>query len=472
MDGEQRKVSAADLAPGLTLHGVVGFSSEYAYLDRGLIAFLVESFPGASCEVVRKGKTQQVGVEALVPLDTLRAITLPDDAPLAPLDAMKVEALQKRGMRIFLVSGEPVAGGEGDPAESAVAETAAGVPSGAAAMAEGVEGKRATRVAEARALLDKVGKGREQRDRASNLVRDMFDQGRAGRQGIKPAEQAVAEIVNNNLSHAMGAIAGLRGSDQTYAHCVDTSVIFQEAYTDILKFQGKPADEALAQDILLAGFCHDIGKSRVPKEILDSTQRFALDSEEMRLMRSHSEEGAKILSDLGKSKSTINVAHYHHVKMDITLPASYPKATWDNVMAVTRLASVVDVYQALIGKRSYKKNWVPGKAVAYLKTLRGTEFDPQMLDYFLRVIGLYPVGSLVKLSTGDLAFVLAIGVEMLDRPVVAVVENSRGELLSHHTLIDLMDAPDIFIEEVVDHYEHYSESDEQAFQIFSSLNVA
>ena len=67
---------------------------------------------------------------------------------------------------------------------------------------------------------------------------------------------------------------------------------------------------------------------------------------------------------------------------------------------------------------------------------------------------------------------LTIGTEVRDRPGVAVVENAKGELLRQNSLIDLMDEPDISVEDVVDHYEHYQASEGQAFQIFSSLSVA
>ncbi|HKJ00730.1 MAG TPA: HD domain-containing phosphohydrolase [bacterium] len=470
MNPQPRKVKAAELAPGMTLHGVTGFSAEYGYLDSTLIAFLRERFPGAACDVLRKGARQQLTVEALAPLDELRGLTpVPDTAGLAPLDAPAAQVLRERGLREFLVTGEGTPTAEPPSAPAAAASTGAGQ---APAAVSGGQAARRERVTQARAFLEQVGLGAERREHASELVQDLFSQGRAGKYTTKPAEQAVDEIVSQGLSGAMGAIAGLKGSDQTYAHCVDTSVIFQEAYADILRHQGTEITEDVVRRTLLAGFCHDIGKSKVPKEILDSTKRFERDSEEMRIMRSHAAYGAEILTDLGMSKATINVAHYHHVKVDTSLPASYPEqARWEDVLPITRLAAVVDVYQALIGKRSYKKNWVPGKAVEYLKGLRDKEFDPQMLDYFLRVIGLYPIGSLVRLSTGEKAFVVSIGDDVLDRPVVAVVENAQGELLRQHPLIDLMVTPDLSVEEVVDHYEHYSESEDQAFRIFSSLNV-
>jgi hypothetical protein len=172
-------------------------------------------------------------------------------------------------------------------------------------------------------------------------------------------------------------------------------------------------------------------------------------------------------------KGAINVAHYHHVKKDASLFTSYPEVPYEQVNSVTRLASVVDVYQALIGKRRYKKNWVPGAAVEYILGLVGTEFDERIVAHFLESMGKYPVGSLVKLTTGDLAFVLSLAPkDYPDRPIVAIVENAKGELLTAHSLLDLMLEQDIHVTEVMDHYEHYNESEDQAYRIFESIRVA
>ena len=270
----------------------------------------------------------------------------------------------------------------------------------------------------------------------------------------------------------MKAIAGLRSSDQTYAHCTDMSVILQECYVDILQRTGKKTSDANKRFALVSGFMHDIGKSEVPKEILESTQRFAPDSREMTIMRNHTTYGARILGEIGMPEPTINVAAFHHVKKDTTLLNSYPTVGYDQVLPLTRLAAITDVYQALIGRRRYKKNWVPGKAVEYLLSLEGSEFDDRMLEYFIKSIGRYPVGSLVRLSTGELGFVLAVAPdEHPERPIVVVVENADGELLGTHTLVDLMLEADIQVQEVVDHYEHYSESEDQAYKIFQSIRV-
>ena len=337
---------------------------------------------------------------------------------------------------------------------------------------EAAKARHAEKVREVSQFLETVESAATDRDKSSSRVEEMLDQGRQGRYSSQGVEAAVEEIISKGSSPAMKAIAGLKVSDQTYAHCTDMSVILQECYSEMLVRQGKNVSDANRRFVLIAGFMHDIGKSEVPKEILESTARFAPDSREMQMMRSHTTYGARILSEMGMNSISINVAHFHHVKRDPTLFTSYPAIPYEQVLPITRLASIVDVYQALIGKRRYKKNWVPGKAIEYVRKLRGTEFDERMLDSFVESLGIYPVGSLVRLSTNELAFVLSIGPrDHTDRPVVAVVENASGELLSHHSLLDLMVETDIQVEEVVDHYEHYNKSEDQAYQIFQSIRL-
>ena len=103
--------------------------------------------------------------------------------------------------------------------------------------------------------------------------------------------------------------------------------------------------------------------------------------------------------------------------------------------------------------------------------LRGKEFDNQMLGYFLRIIGIYPVGSLVRLSTGDLAFVVTHDPEKLERPVVVVVESAAGERLTHNHVVDLGHVEDVSIKEVMDHFEHYNASQDEAYDIFRGISL-
>ena len=343
-----------------------------------------------------------------------------------------------------------------------------GMEPGSAAAVE----RHARAVDEVRTLLDTIERAPEDRARAAGTVEEMLDQCRAGQYTIKGVESMVDEILSRGSAPALKAIAGLKSSDQTYAHCVDVSVILEETYADMLARQGKVPAESNRHFVLVAGFVHDIGKSEVPRDILDSTVRFAPDGPEMMMMRNHTTYGARILTQMGMHPVTVNVAHYHHVKRDTRLFTSYPEVPYDQVRPITRLASIVDVYQALIGRRRYKKNWASGKAIEYVCGLKSSEFDEAILDGFVDSIGIYPVGTLVRLSTQELAYVLGIGPrEHPRRPIVAIVENARGELLTHHGLLDLMLDADIEVEAVVDHYEHYNKSEDQAYQVFRSIRL-
>ena len=462
MDETKKTLEARDLQQGMNILEITGFDSKYSCLDSESLQFLQSEFEGAKATVLRDSRKISVTIDKLVLFDEITAITdLPKGSALSQVVTGMGKSLEEQGFLNFMVT----------PPPQGFAEPAPKQPPQRSMPQVSTDPKHKARIEGAKALLEKVELAAESRGETRRRIEDMMDQGRIGKFSSKGAMEAVEKILKEDTASAMTAIAGLKASDQTYTHCVDMSVILQDTYADQMLDSGKKASKEVNQSIMLSGFMHDIGKCKVPKEILESTERFEIDSKEMQIMRKHPVDGAQILSDLGMSKSTINVAHYHHVKVDNSLPASYPDISFDEVLPLTRLAAIVDVYQALIGKRSYKPNWVPGKAVELLMKLRGSEFEEQALGHFLRSIGIYPVGSLVRLSSQELAFVVENDRESLERPVVVVVETAKGDLLTHHELYDLVIESDLSIVEVVDHFKHYDKSDDQAYELFRSISL-
>ncbi len=114
---------------------------------------------------------------------------------------------------------------------------------------------------------------------------------------------------------------------------------------------------------------------------------------------------------------------------------------------------------------------MPGKAVQVLRRNIGKGFDVGSLTKFLKVIGHYPVGTLVRLSTGDVGFVTGFPPDDPKRPVVAIAENARGEILSHNSVVDLVKERNILVSEVLDHNRHYQEHAEHALQVFTGMQV-
>ena len=456
-----RKVRYTELMEGMLIGEVTELSMDYTMLTPETLDFVRQYFAGAKARVLEEAGEKILPVGQLKPFDQLQGIAeIPSQSAIAKVSAKSGEFLGRHGLLEFMVR--------------IPKEHLEGMPSGERLKIGSAEARRLhqMRLDEARKLLSVMQKAPEQRARASSAVEELLEMGRQGKISARGVEEVVAEIINTGSTRALKALAGLKSSDQTYAHCTDMAVILQDVYSEILSLSGRGAAAANKRFALVAGFMHDIGKSEVPREVLESRERFDPDSKEMYLLRNHVTYGAKILQDLGMPAQIINVAHYHHVKIDQGLLNSYPQVKYDNVLPMTRLAAIADVYQALIGRRSYKRNWVPGKAVEYLMGLAGTEFDKKTLEMFIKVMGKYPVGSLVRLNTGDLGFVMALGpAEFPERPLVAVVENASGEILSSHTLVDLMLDPEVGVEEVVDHYDHYNQSEDQAFNLFMSVNA-
>lgn len=468
------KVKIDQLKPGMGVRQITGLSSEYSYMDSKRIEVLKEHLTGAKTIAVRGEKKGKIGVESLAPGDQVTVIfEFPAELGMESIDLAKATFLREQGFLEFLVTpsdqAEPEAAPEESPPEPETAPQKAPVAPPSFVSMGGMEHKK--RVAETRYFLELVEQADTHRYQSTQVMEELFIQGRADKRSTQPVMEAVEKILRHDLSTAMVAVTGLKASDQTYTHCVDMAVIFNEAAQGIIKSSGKPVNESVNRSTLVAGFMHDIGKSKVPREILDSTERFEPDSQEMELLRSHVEHSAQILSDAGMDKAMINVAHYHHVKLDPSLPNSYPNVAYAELMPLTRLACIVDVYQALTGNRSFKKNWVPAKAVEYLRGLQNTEFDKFMMDNFLKVMGLYPVGSMVRLSTGDVAFVFKTEDQELERPIVVVTENAQGEPLSANPVLDLQAEQDISITDIVDHYEHFGDSPEAAYLAFKSLKV-
>jgi len=189
---------------------------------------------------------------------------------------------------------------------------------------------------------------------------------------------------------------------------------------------------------MLAAFLHDFGKSQIPKDIIDSSAAFARESEEMRIMRTHPVLGAELLAKMNVPDYFINMTLYHHVKHFRNHLNSYPKID-DSVKVIyeTQLLSIVDVYQALIGKRAYKEAWAPAAAINMLKNLVGPEFDRNVFNDFLSRVGNYPIGTLVQLDDASIGFVVSVPIKDLSKPNVVLIKDSQGNDLHKHTLIDL-----------------------------------
>jgi putative nucleotidyltransferase with HDIG domain len=173
-----------------------------------------------------------------------------------------------------------------------------------------------------------------------------------------------------------------------------------------------------------AGLLHDVGKSRIPDEIMYKPGR--LTSDEFAIMKEHARIGAEIL--LGQKSTTaldISAAWGHHIKHDGT---GYPEQPqWAFRHPITALLQCVDVFEALTAARPYKPPLSPHMAYSIMLKDRNS-FNPSMLAAFISALGLYPPGTIVKLSDGRKGMVMSVGPK-IDRPQVKVTHDAMGNEL-------------------------------------------
>jgi HD-GYP domain-containing protein (c-di-GMP phosphodiesterase class II) len=166
----------------------------------------------------------------------------------------------------------------------------------------------------------------------------------------------------------------------------------------------------------LAGMLHDVGKALTPLEILNKPDK--LSDEEWTVMRSHPGLGHALLQEGDAVDAmALDVCLRHHEKVDGT---GYPDGlSADRISIFAKMGAVCDVYDAVTSERPYKVGWDPGEALRHMAQWKG-HFDPRVFQAFVKTVGIYPVGSLVRMQSGHLAVVTSQGEGNLLLPTVKV----------------------------------------------------
>ncbi len=180
----------------------------------------------------------------------------------------------------------------------------------------------------------------------------------------------------------------------------------------------------------MAGLFHDMGKTRIPKEILNKTGK--LSAEEWSVMRFHPVVGTELIMRMKEwgelSTRMIEGAFEHHLRYDLT---GYPKLTRKRKVSLFgRIVAVADFYDALVRPRVYNRfPYVSEKILGIMLERSGKDFDPAIVKVFINMIGIFPLGTLVLLNTNELGIVTQIqeDAELIDRPKVCLLYYSDGE---------------------------------------------
>ena len=195
-------------------------------------------------------------------------------------------------------------------------------------------------------------------------------------------------------------------------------------------------DEATVRDAGMAGLLHDLGKAMMPEAVLNKPGR--LTDEEYDIMRQHPMEGYKLLQEWQDvPQAVLDVCLHHHEKMD---GAGYPeRLAGEDISLMSRMGAICDVYDAITSNRPYKAGWDPSESLSRMASWKG-HFDPKLFQLFVRMLGIYPVGSLVRLTSRRLGVVVEQNPTALLLPRVRVFYSATLRQAVPVTLIDLAEA--------------------------------
>lgn len=267
---------------------------------------------------------------------------------------------------------------------------------------------------------------------AQQAVTSMFREARMGKAveagNARRLSDEISDSVTRNPS-ALISLSRLKTADNyTYMHSVAVCALM------IALGRQLGLDEELIRKLGLAGLLHDLGKAMIPLEILNKPGK--LSDEEFRIMKTHPEEGYKLLRKCqGIDETILDVVLHHHEKTD---SSGYPgRFKEDEISLYAKMGAVCDVYDAITSNRPYKTGWDPAESLRKMAEWSNGHFDPTIFQAFVKSLGIYPIGSLLRLNSGRLAVVINQSPDSLLTPRVKVFFSTRSNTRIRPELIDL-----------------------------------
>ncbi|MHB9095634.1 MAG: HD-GYP domain-containing protein [Eubacteriales bacterium] len=284
----------------------------------------------------------------------------------------------------------------------------------------------------------------EVREEAERVVQEIMQDVKTGRliktnKTRKVVENIVTQLINNR--HIVGKLADIRIlDDYTFAHSVNVCIL--SISTGIIMGYSKIRLRELGIGALL----HDVGKMRIPDEILN--KRGPLTEKEFEEIKRHTILGYELLSehpDITSNAARISIQHHECYN-----GSGYPWGVRDEeVHEYSKIVAIADVYDALTADRVYKNAILPYEAMEIIIASSGYQFDPKTLRLFVENSEIYPVGSTVELSTGDVGMVVNVNRALPTRPVVKLIIDADGKDITKEMQIDLMNNTTIFVKKIL-----------------------
>ncbi len=267
---------------------------------------------------------------------------------------------------------------------------------------------------------------------AKSAVVSMFQEVRMGKAIDHDAAGALVEEITDSVVRNPGALISLARlksvDDYTYMHSVAVCALM------VVLARQLGIDEKTTREVGMAGLLHDLGKAVMPMDVLNKPGK--LTDEEFNIMKSHPAEGHRMLVEGGAVGAIpLDVVLHHHEKVSGT---GYPKGLKDaEISLFAKMGAVCDVYDAITSNRPYKAGWDPAESIRKMTEWSSGHFDPRVFQAFVKSVGIYPIGSLVRLESGRLGIVVDQTEKSLLTPKVRVFFSVRSNAHIPPEVVDL-----------------------------------
>ncbi len=259
---------------------------------------------------------------------------------------------------------------------------------------------------------------------------------------FQEAVDSMLEELRTNKSALITLINLKTFDDYTYVHSFNVTVYALVIGMDLY------LNEEKLRKLGLGAIFHDIGKMVIPIEILN--KEGALTNEEFEAIKSHTTEGYKILKNVANLPAVSrHVALSHHERCD---GRGYPKGlTCDQIPLFSRIVAVADVYDALTTRRPYRAKVLPHEALEIVMASAGPHLDFDLVKIFEKRVAPYPIGTTVRLTTGEIGVVKDIRYGFTMRPTIKILYDKEGNKLPPDRVyeLDLIKHPSILVKEVI-----------------------